>query len=185
MPQLGAKVLDPDSFRRFLRAVELQATARDRAIVYLLLSGLRISEVAGLRAADIELNAHRGSLYIRGEHVKRSAYRQVPLSRQARVYLAEHLKVTTPDGIVFHGERGAMTTDGIYKVVAKYGQMSGVDIHPHLLRHHFSRGYLDANQNDIVGLQLLLGHAQLETTARYYARKRFEDLEAGVEKVAM
>lgn len=183
-PPLGAKTLPPEEFQRFLRTIELQASVRDRAIIYLLLSGLRVSEVAGLKADDIEMNAHRGSIQIRGEHVKRSAYRQVPLSKQSRVYLTEHLNAK-PCGLVFHGERGALTTDGIYKIVVKYGCLAGIDIHPHQLRHEFSRLYLAANQNDLVALQNLLGHAQLETTARFYARKTMENLREGVDRISL
>ena len=184
-PRLGAKTLEPDAFRRFLRVVELEGSPRDRAIVYLLLSGLRVSEVAGLHRDDLEINAHRGLVRIRGEHVKRSSYREVPLSRQARIYVAAHLNQLDPQGAVFVGERGPLTTDGTYKIVKKYGELAGVELHPHVLRHEFAMRYLAGNQNDLVGLKALLGHAQLETTAKFYSRKRLEDLRVGVERIEL
>ena len=84
---------------------------------------------------------------------------------------------------VFTGERGPLTTDGIYKLVQKYGLMSGVSISPHQLRHEFSRRFLETNQNDLKSLQTLLGHASIEITARHYARKRLSDLQEQVERL--
>ncbi len=180
---LGVRTLEPDLLRRFLRTVEVDCTKRDRAIVYLLYSGLRESEVVGLTVRDLTLNTHRGSVLIRGEHVKRSSQREVPLGRQARVYLLDHLEEKQPTDQVFVGERGPLTTDGIYKVVSKLGMKAGVEISPHQLRHEFSRRFLETNQNDLKGLQTLLGHSNIEITARHYARKRLSDLQVQVEKL--
>ncbi|MGK5083254.1 tyrosine-type recombinase/integrase [Bdellovibrionota bacterium FG-1] len=185
MTRLGAKTLPQEEFRRFMRNVELTASPRDKAIVYLMLSGLRVSEVAGLRHEDISLSVNRGILEIRGEHVKGSSSRTVPLARQARIQLRAHLGDEFGQGLVFNGERGPLTTDGIYKLVRKLGALVGVKTHDHLLRHHFAMNFLEENPGDLVALQNLLGHSSLETTSRHYVRKRLADLEAGVEKLSM
>ena len=181
--KLGVKVLEPNEFGRFLRNVELSASKRDRAIIALLLSGLRESEVVGLTYEQIILTANKGSVQVAGDHVKGSAYRIVPLNRQTRIQLHTYLDGHPGTGPVFSGERGPLTENGIYKIVRKYGEAVGVKTFPHLLRHHCGEMYLQANPGDLVGLQALLGHSEVATTARHYARKRLSALEENVEKM--
>jgi len=70
-----------------------------------------------------------------------------------------------------------MTPDGIREVVAEFAGVS-----PHRLRHTFACEYLRTNENDLIALAEILGHASLNTT-RLYTRRRREDLENGVAKV--
>jgi site-specific recombinase XerD len=182
-PALAAITLPLENQRRFLRRVESTSSRRDRAIVFLLLNGLRIGEVAGLQVADVRLSLTRGAVELRGEHIKRSAHRIVPLMPRTRHALRAHIDEAQPVAHVFIGQRGPLTVSGIDKIVRGLGDDVGLEVHAHLLRHQFSQEYLEQNPGDLIGLQKLLGHTSIETTSRHYARLRLTDLEQRVARI--
>ena len=67
------------------------------------------------------------------------------------------------------GERGRqLRREAIWELVKRYARRAGVPaaISPHTLRHSFATHLLE-NSIDVRVIQVLLGHAKLETTARY------------------
>ncbi len=178
--QPGApKGLTAEEARGALRNVEQHGTARDKAMVFMfLLTGVRVGELAGIEGRDFDLGARSGTLRIRADVAKGAREREIPLPKEVRDYLQEYIAKRTDDSpALFVGQRGRMTPSGIRGVVA---QDAGVS--PHRLRHAFAYEYLRTNQNDLVALADIFGHASLNTTG-LYTRRRREDLEEGLSRV--
>jgi site-specific recombinase XerD len=179
-PQPAApRSLTAEEARAAIRKVEREGNLRDKAILFaFLLTGVRVGELSGLEVRDLELTERRGAFHIRAEIAKGGREREVPLPKAARDYLREYLaerKDAYP--ALFVGQRGRMTPAGIRDVVLRF---AGVP--PHRLRHTYAYEFLRDNNNDLVALADILGHASLNTT-RGYTRRRKEDLEEAAERV--
>jgi site-specific recombinase XerD len=87
LPRSAPRALDVEQQRLLLQAAE-ESTARDRAIVALLLfTGLRLSEAAALQLADVRISARKGLVVVRSG--KGDAYREVELNALVRAMLDE------------------------------------------------------------------------------------------------
>ena len=144
-------------------------TTWTKAMVVLLLStGIRRSEAVGITLDD--LNLEERQLLIRGKGDKE---RVVPITDQAveaiQAYLphrtkteSRHLFVSAWKGQPIHGR----CINRMLKTVIQKAGMAGQGITPHKLRHTFAT-HLIRNGVDIRTVQELLGHSEIETTARY------------------
>jgi len=140
---------------------------RDRAMLELFYSsGLRLSELTGLRWHDLDLDG--GEVRVLG---KGSKTRIVPVGRHAVDALralgqAEGMAAHMP---VFRGRGGApispRTVQARLKTLA-LAHGSAKRIHPHLLRHTFASHMLESS-GDLRAVQELLGHADIATTQIY------------------
>jgi integrase/recombinase XerD len=168
------RFLSLDEVERLLAAPDVSTPLglRDRALIELLYAtGLRVSELVGLRGADLNLDA--GYLTCTGKGDKQ---RLVPVGDQAaawiRRYLADarpHLLAGRSSPRLFVNARGgSLSRVGFWKVLKGHGIRAGLPrgLSPHVLRHSFATHLLDRGA-DLRAIQMMLGHADLSTTQIY------------------
>lgn len=146
---------------------------RDQAILAMLYAtGARVSEVAGMKTGD--LNLEDRYIKVKGKGNKE---RLTPFSVSAADILKRYLGRLRPrlvghgsdPGSLFLTRKGLpMSRVDLWKIVKKYARRLGVgpDVHPHTLRHSFAT-HLLANGADLRVIQELLGHASIATTQHY------------------
>ncbi len=164
-------------------AVAATGSARDRAMIVVMLhTGLRASEICGLRRRDITLGRRSGVVCVTG---KRNKYREVPLNATARQALQEYLPLLADEApYLFPSERTgtALTERAVGYVVQRYATRARlVDVSPHDLRHRF--GYRMAESVPLHRLAQIMGHDSLDTTM-VYVQATAGDLQREVEKIA-
>lgn len=171
VPSHVVDVLSEDEIRRILAACDTRAAwgVRAHAMLTLMLdAGLRLSEVTGLRTADLDLEG--GRLKVMGKGGKErlipfGAAAQRALWRYQHHYRPEPLG---PDVYFFLTLDGRpLGKSGLTSTVKHVAKRSGVTrLHPHLCRHTFATRYL-MNGGDVFSLQQILGHTTLEMVRRY------------------
>ena len=164
---------------------EIHLGKRNLAIIQMLrYTGLRVQELCDLELEDVEISERKGLVTVASG--KGRKYREVPLHNEARKALSAYLEVRPEIGSekLLLGQRGALSSEAIRRVVTKYGNRAGVDgVSPHVFRHSFGRGLVDAGV-DLVSVAALLGHSKIETTM-VYTQPRPEDLVRAVDKLGL
>ena len=166
--------LSPLEVERLLAAPrgEEPLELRDRAMLEILYAtGLRVSELVGLKLGDLQLGV--GYLMTLG---KRSKQRIVPLGEAAigelRIYLEMGRPFLNKEGgspFVFLNRFGkGLTRQGFWKIIKRRAREAGItkNIMPHTLRHSFATHLLE-NGADLRSVQTMLGHADISTTQIY------------------
>jgi integrase/recombinase XerD len=157
-------VLSPDEVARFLEAAPGIKYKAAFSVAYG--AGLRVSEVAALKVSDIDSKR----MMLRIEQGKGRKDRYAMLSPTLLELLRDWYRVARPQGWLFPGQNpvNPMTTRQLTRACHAAAQMAELTkrVTPHTLRHSFATHLLEQNI-DIRVIQVLLGHAKLETTALY------------------
>ena len=149
-------------------------------------AGLRAAEVISLKVSDIDSKR----MIIRVEQGKGGKDRNVMLSPSLLDLLRTWWKVARPQGWLFPGRDPAqpMTTRQLNRACHAAAQMAGINkrVSLHTLRHSFATHLLEQNV-DIRVIQVLLGHAKLDTTALYtrVATKTISEVMSPLEHIAL
>jgi integrase/recombinase XerD len=147
---------------------------RDRALIELVYAtGLRVSELVGLRQADVDLDGAFARCTGKG-----GKERAVPIGDQAAAWVARYLREgrarllgrrSSPRLFVNARGRGpGLTRVGFWKILRGYAAGAGLRqrLSPHVLRHSFATHLLEHGA-DLRAIQVMLGHADLSTTQIY------------------
>lgn len=147
-----------------------QSAPRDYAIVrFLAETGCRVAGLVGLRFGDLDLDRCRALVTEKGHKTRTVAFGEETVAA-LRAWLVERPRDKWGD-VVFTGRQGPLTTSGVYRVLEKLARQSGVEgrFNPHSFRHALARRLLE-NGADMGTVSQLLGHSDIETTHRFYAR---------------
>jgi len=163
-PQKLPVVLSADEVVRFLEAV---ASLKSRAaLTCAYAAGLRVSEVVRIKVADVD----SGRMVIRVEAGKGGKDRYVMLSPQLLGVLRAYWRLARPETWLFPGRAPDKPIDpNVLRAACRSAALAaGLDkrVTVHVLRHSFATHLLE-NGTDLRIIQVLLGHNQLSTTARY------------------
>jgi len=147
---------------------------RDRALIELLYAtGMRVSELIGLRPADVNLDASYLTCTGKGDK-----QRIVPIGDEAALWVGRYLREargtlirTRSSPRLFVNARGGgvgLTRVGFWKILKGYARQAGLkaSVSPHMLRHSFATHLLERGA-DLRAIQMMLGHADLSTTQIY------------------
>src|SRR3954452_22191435 len=145
---------------------------RDRAMIELLYAtGLRVSELVGVRLADLHLDEHYLTCIGKG-----SKERLVPIGEQASEWIRKYsttarrelLKGRASPRLFLNARGGPLSRIGFWKILKQHARTGRLPatISPHVLRHSFATHLLERGA-DLRAIQLMLGHADLSTTQIY------------------
>jgi integrase/recombinase XerD len=156
---------------------------RDRAMLETLYaSGLRVSELVGLKTMQVSLEMNVVRVLGKG-----SKERLTPLGEEAADWISRYLRTARPellrgkksDALFVTARGGAMTRQAFWRLIKRYAVQAGIRtaVSPHTLRHAFAT-HLINHGADLRVVQLLLGHADISTTQIYthVARERLKQL---------
>jgi site-specific recombinase XerD len=176
-------VLSPDEVARFLAAAPGLKYKAALSVAYG--AGLRASEVISLKVGDIDSKR----MLIRVEQGKGRKDRYVMLSPHLLDLLRAWWKAARPQGWLFPGRDPAqpMTPRQLNRTCHAAAQLAEIDkrVSLHTLRHSFATHLLEQNI-DVRVIQVLLGHAKLDTTALYtrVATKTISEVMSPLEHIA-
>jgi integrase/recombinase XerD len=183
-PRKAPVVLSPEEVARLLEAAPGLKYKAALSVAYG--AGLRVSEVANLKVSDIDSER----MTLRVEQGKGQRDRYVMLSPQLLELLRDWWRAARPQVWLFPGQNpiNPMTPRQLNRAVTAAKDLAGIAkrVSPHTLRHSFATHLLEQGV-DIRVIQVLLGHAKLETTALYtrVAVNTVRDIKSPLERLGV
>ena len=174
LSQALPKYLTAAEVERLLNQPDVSTPAglRDKAMLEVLYAtGVRVSELVGLRWEDFDANL--GIVRCLGKGNKE---RLIPVGKSAlralEVYVArgrgQLLKKTGIPFLFLNQRGGKLSRVGFWKILSHYGRAAGIltPLTPHLVRHSFATHLLERGA-DLRSIQMMLGHSDISTTQIY------------------
>jgi integrase/recombinase XerD len=163
-------VLSPSEVAELFEATK---NVKHRAILMTIYaSGLRVSEIVSLQIGDIDSQRQ----IIRVRQGKGRKDREVMLSPKLLESLRNYWKSYRPDRWLFPGDKPdhPITQTSVWRICKRAAELAHLSkiISPHTLRHCFATHLLE-DGTDLRRIQLLLGHRNLKTTAKYLHLSNF------------
>jgi len=177
-------VLTPQEVARLLNAAPGLKYKAALSVAYG--AGLRAAEVVSLKVSDIDSRR----MIVRVEQGKGCKDRNVMLSPRLLELLRTWWQVARPEGWLFPGQNpvNPMTTRQLNRACHTAAEAAGIErnVSPHTLRHSFATHLLEQNV-DVRVIQVLLGHAKLDSTALYtrVATKTIRQVISPLEHIAL
>ena len=197
--QKDISYLKPEGIKLILTQIDQsnRSGRRDYTMLTLLYTtGMRVSELIGIRGCDASLNNHK-TLVIHGKNNK---IRHVPIVKQIAPILGKYLKENrcllpqNLDDYIFKSHTGEkFTRQGINYVLSKYAEKARnmvpalipKDCSPHKIRHSSAMSLLEEGV-DLITIRNLLGHSSVQTTeiyAKISAAKSRQAIEAASKEI--
>jgi integrase/recombinase XerD len=164
------KFLTEEEINRLFAAPDISTEEgiRDRALFEVMYAaGLRVSELCGLKQADVDIQS--GLLTCHG---KGSKQRRVPIGKSAIHWLQQYGAIKASYGnknslYLFVNRRRPLTRQFAWALIKRYATKAGLkDVSPHTLRHSFATHLLQHGA-DSRSVQAMLGHSDISTTQIY------------------
>jgi site-specific recombinase XerD len=163
-PRKLPRVLPPEDVLRLLEAAPNPKSKAALSVAYG--AGLRAMEVVALKVSDIDSQR----MLLKVEQGKGRKDRFAMLSPQLLELLRDWYRIARPRIYMFPGRDkiSPMTPRQLNRICHMAAELAGLPtwVAPHTLRHSFATHLLEQHI-DIRVIQVLLGHAKLDTTARY------------------
>ncbi len=160
------------TWKEINEALQKESNAGIKALIlFLAYTGVRNSELRGIRIMDIERKQEENSMIakitIQG---KGSKFRSILLPYSFIEEIIEALNPGIPSGYLFHDRHGNMLTRRFvyYHVTSLFSKYLSRKISPHQLRHFFATDHISRLKNDIKAVSRYLGHSSSKITLDYY-----------------
>jgi len=151
-------------------AYQRKNALRDAAAAELLFAtGMRISELCSLKAADVNLYDQTVLIYGKGSKERRVQIGNEDVVKILEEYKEDYISEINACGCFFVNQTGRRLSDqSVRRMIRKYSSLASIDMHitPHMFRHTFATSLLEADV-DIRYIQEILGHSSINITEIY------------------